>query len=191
MRRATKQDKSLVIKILSSAFEDNRSVNYIVRQDKFRWKRIEALMDYSFEVCNLFGRVYLSDDNNVCALVLFPDRKKTNLKSIFFDIRLIIKATGWRNISKVLRREKVISKYYQEPEIYYLWFIGVSPEHQNRGLGKRMLREIIEDAGKMKRPVYLETSTKKNLPWYQKAGFELYYQLDFGYPLYLLKTSEK
>ena len=191
MRRATKQDKSLVIKILSSAFEDNRSVNYIVRQDKFRWKRIEALMDYSFEVCNLFGRVYLSDDNNVCALVLFPDRKKTNLKSIFFDIRLIIKATGWRNISKVLHREKVISKYYQEPEIYYLWFIGVSPEHQNRGLGKRMLREIIEDAGKMKRPVYLETSTKKNLPWYQKAGFELYYQLDFGYPLYLLKTSEK
>jgi len=191
MRRATKHDRDVVVKILSRAFEDNKSVNYIVRQDKFRRKRIKALMDYSFQVCHLFGCVYLSDDNNACALISFPDQKKATFKSIFLDIKLIIKATGWRNISKVLTRERVISKNYPNAPIYYLWFIGVLPEYQNQGLGKEMLREIVEEARMLKRPIYLETSSEKNVPWYQNAGFEIYNQLDFGYPLYLLKTTNK
>lgn len=132
MKRATRADRDLVVDILSAAFDENRSVHYIIPQDKFRQKRIRALMDYSFEICFSAGEVFLSDDEKGCALISFPDRKKISFKSIAADVKLIFNGTGFGNISKVLRREKAISSHYPDSPIYYLWFIGVSPEHQNQ-----------------------------------------------------------
>lgn len=62
MKNADYKDKSLISDILTNSFDSNQSVNYIVKQDGKRFKRIRALMDYSFEVCYLFGDVFLSDD---------------------------------------------------------------------------------------------------------------------------------
>ncbi|MCF2443769.1 GNAT family N-acetyltransferase [Dyadobacter sp. CY345] len=146
-------------------------------------------MEYSFDYCKLFGQIYLSDDKKACALISFPDRKRTNFRSVLLDINLITKSAGISNISKILTREKLIEQNYPSSEIYYLWFIGVAPENQNQGLGKKLLTEIIHDANQMNRPIYLETSTEKNLSWYQKAGFEIYNQLDFGYPLFLMRRK--
>ena len=36
MRKATVNDKQLVIDILKKAFDDNKSVNYVVKQDQKR-----------------------------------------------------------------------------------------------------------------------------------------------------------
>lgn len=189
MKRATRADRDLVVDILSAAFRENRSVHYIIPQDKFREKRVRALMDYSFETCFLSGNVYLSDDEKACALISFPDRKKTSFRSILADVKLIFKGTGSGNIVKALQREKAISSHYPDSPIYYLWFIGVSPEQQNQGIGRTLLNEIMEDAENLGRPIYLETSTEKNLPWYHKAGFTIYHQMDFGYTLNLLKRE--
>ena len=61
MIKAEIVDKALVVQLLTQAFEDNRSVNYIVLNDDKRTERIAALMDYSFDMCSLFGEVWLSD----------------------------------------------------------------------------------------------------------------------------------
>lgn len=190
MNKATYNDKDLVITILSKSFENNLSVNYIAKQDGSRLKRIKYLMEYSFEVCYMFGAVYLTEDRNACALVLFPEKKKTTLKAILLDIKLILNTVGVGNISKALARESKIKKAYPENELmYYLWFIGVNPEHQNKGIGTALLQSLINDSNALKRSVFLETSTPKNLPWYKKLGFSIYDELDFGYKLFFLKNK--
>src|SRR3546814_8873097 len=85
-------------------------------------------MDYSFEVCYLFGDVFVSDYNYGCALVLYPDKKKTTLKSILLDIKLILSCVGIENIKKTLASESMIKKIQPKEPMYYLWFIGVDPE---------------------------------------------------------------
>jgi len=189
MVKATENDKDLAIDLLTSAFTENKSVNYIVRQDHLREQRIKALMQYSFDCCMLYGHVYFSEDKKACALVSFPDRKKTSFKSIILDLKFIFNSAGVANVSKILHREKLISGKYPKTEIYYLWFIGVSPEHQNQGIGRTLLAGIINEANQLNRPVYLETSTESNVRWYQKAGFEIYGVLDFGYNLFLLRRA--
>jgi len=189
MRCALKNDKQLVIEILSPAFYSNQSVNYLIPQLPDKQKRIKELMDYSFETCTLFGKVHISDDNKACALVSFPEQKKTTIKSLLAEIKLIFRSIGFGNIKKATQREKEISKHYPAENIYYLWFIGVSPEFQRQGIGEKLMREILADADQMKRAVYLETSTLTNIPWYQKFGFEVYGELDFGYKLFLLRRS--
>lgn len=69
----------------------------------------------------------------------------------------------------------------------YLWFIGVDPDQQHRGIGSALLGEIIADASNRNLPVYLETSTRRNLPWYERFDFEVYDQLVLDYTLFFLK----
>jgi predicted N-acetyltransferase YhbS len=187
MRKATANDKALVVDMLTKSFDDNQSVNYIILQDRKRIQRIRSLMDYSFEVCSLFGEVYLSNDRKACALILYSHQKKTTLKSVWLDMKLIFKAIGLSGVGKTLKREAEIKKLQPKEPMAYLWFISVNPVDQHQGKGGKLLWEIVANAGKQGLPVYLETSTLKNLPWYEKFGFHSYGQLDLGYVLYFLK----
>ena len=187
MKPSTYKNKQLVIDILTSSFDANKSVNYIVKLDNKRTDRIKVLMDYSFEICYHFGKVYLSDDKKACALVLFPDQKKITLKSIWLEIGLILKSVGVFNTRKALERESKIKEVQDKNLMYYLWFIGVNPIYQHCGIGSKLMEELITESEEMKRPIYLETSTLKNLPWYRKFGFEVYQELDLSYKLFFLK----
>ena len=184
---ATYSDKNTVVDILAASFDDNKSVNYIVKQDAHRKQRLRQLMSYSFDVCSSFGRVLLSQNKKACALVVFPDQKKTSLQSILWDIKLITGCIGIKAVSKAMSREKKIKNLQPKEPLYYLWFIGVSPEDHHKGLGSALLTEIIQDAEKQNRILCLETSTEKNIPWYQKHGFTIYNELDIGYRLFFFK----
>lgn len=189
MIKASYHEKGLVIDILTKSFDTNQSVNYIVKQDSQREKRVKALMDYSFEVCYLFGDVFLSENKKACALILYPDKKKTTFKSILLDLKLILNCVGIGNIQKALSRESKIKKLQPKEPMYYIWFIGVDPEHQSSGIGSKLLNEVIDDSKQKKRALYLETSTLKNIPWYKKFGFDVYNELDLSYKLFFLRKD--
>jgi hypothetical protein len=188
MIRAEPTDKELIVNILSKSFDDNKSVNYIVKQDSRRAERLKKLMEYSFDVCHHFGDVFLTDDKKGCALIVMPDNKKTTLKSILLDANLALSCIGISNLKKAMAREAAINKLHPKSPMYYLWFIGVDPSEQNKGIGTMLLKEVLDEGAAKQRPIYLETSTLKNIPWYEKFGFKVYDKLDFGYELFCMKN---
>jgi ribosomal protein S18 acetylase RimI-like enzyme len=187
MRKATSSDKSTILDILTKSFDTNKSVNYVVKQDRRRIDRIRNLMHYSFNVCNEFGEVWMSDDNQACALILFPDRKKISLRSILWDLKLASSVIGLDRVSAVLKREAMIKANHPKDPIAYLWFIGVNPRLQGKGVGSAFIQEVVKECEGKKRPIYLETSTERNLPFYKKFGFEIFKQLQLSYTLYQLR----
>jgi ribosomal protein S18 acetylase RimI-like enzyme len=189
MIKAVSKDKSLILDLLARSFKNNKSVHFITGNGPNQEKRIHALMDYSFEVCNLFGEIWLSDNRQACALILFPQLKRTTIKSIWLDIKLITNAIGLKGITKVLQRESGIKKIQPKISMTYLWFIGVDPAYQHHGTGSELLSAILANASKKDLPVYLETSTIENLPWYQRFGFEIYDQLILDYTLFFFKHN--
>lgn len=150
---------------------------------------MKKLMEYSFDVCHLFGDVYMSDDKRGCALIVMPDKKRTNLKSILLGTKLAFSCLGLINLKKALARESKIKGLHPHRLFYYLWFIGVNPSEQNKGIGSVLLKDIINKSISVDRPIYLETSTLKNIPWYEKFGFSVYEKLDFGYDLFCMKKD--
>lgn len=187
MREARIEDKETIIDILSEAFDANQSVNYIIPQDKYRKRRIKALMSYSYHNCKLFGEVFITQDGKGCSLVLFPDQKRFSIKGTLLDVQLAFRAIGLKNVFKAIKREAVIKKHQPDTKLYYIWFIGVAPAAQGSGIGSRLLSELVQRSTDMKRTICLETSTFKNIPWYEKQGFQIYKQIDFGYSLYFMK----
>lgn len=187
MKRADLNQKSLVADILSMAFDDNKSVNYVVNQNGNRQERIRGLMEYSRDVCGAFGQVWISEDAEACALVLHPDKKRSTLNSLLWDAKLAFSVIGLNRVGQVLSRESKIKSFHPKEPFSYLWFIGVQPEFQGSGKGSQLLDEIIESSRRDNRPIYLETSVERNLPWYQKHGFEIFNTLDLTYKLYMLR----
>lgn len=187
--RAAYSDKAIVVAILVNSFNQNQSVNYVVKQDSKREARLRALMEYSFDVCLLFGDVFLTTDKKGCVLVIYPDKKKTTPKSILLDVKMIFNCMGLSNLKKAINREAAISTVHPSGLIYYLWFIGVNSINQNKGIGSQLLQDVILEGQKQNRTICLETSALKNLPWYEKFGFSIYHEFDFGYKLYCLKKE--
>lgn len=52
-----------------------------------------------------------------------------------------------------------------------------------------LMNEIIKECISKHRPIYLETSTIKNIPWYKKFGFTIYNTPDLEYQLYFMKKK--
>lgn len=153
--------------------------------------RILHLMEYSFDYCMLFGEVFLSDDRQGCALVLLPDKVKLTFRRILLDLRLILRSVGFRHLRKVLQRESLIKQLHPREPFAYLWFIGVAPAMQQRGIGSGLLRELLGHYDQGRLPVYLETSVERNVSFYERAGFAVYEKLDAGYVLYCLKRAAR
>jgi ribosomal protein S18 acetylase RimI-like enzyme len=189
MIKAKYSDKKLIINILSSAFDTNQSVNYIIPQDKSRARRIRTLMEYSFDICYSFGEIYLSDDKKACALILLPEKKKITWKSILWDARLAFTCVSLPLVGRVLDRESKIKRFHPDKPFYYLWFLGVDSQEQHKGIGTKLLKEVIEVANAQNRPIYLETSTLKNIPWYEKFGFKVFNELYLTYKIHFLKRE--
>ena len=189
MKKAHHTDRATIVDILVNSFRNNKSVNYIIQQDSKKELRLRRLMEYSHDVCKLAGDVFITDDKSGCALIVKPDKKKTSLKAILLDMKFVINCLGLSNVKKAMSREAKIKSYHPEGLIYYLWFIGVDQAKQGKGIGSSLLKEVIADGQKENRIICLETSTLKNIPWYQSFGFNIYQELDFGYKLYCLKRE--
>lgn len=183
MIKAGKKDKGYIIDLLVESFENNKSVNYIISGGDKKKQQIRALMDYSFEMCNKFGEVFFNEERTGCALVLYPAKKKTSLHTIALDIKLIQSCVGFKNIKKVLAREKKIKAMYPSKNIFYLWYIAVNKNEQGKGTGTDFLKKIVDYASLDNKDIYLETSADQNINWYKKLGFDLYKEIDFGYTL--------
>lgn len=189
MIKATYTDKPLIVDILTQSFADNKSVNYIIKQGKYKNLRIQELMNYSYNLCSRFGKVYVNNGSKSCALVMFPDKKRTSLRTVLWDIQFIFKSIGIGNVKKALQREALIKKNHPHTPFTYLWFIGTAESEQGKGFATELMQQILSDSEKENRPVYLETSTLKNIPWYEKFGFKIYHGLDFGYKLYCMRRE--
>jgi ribosomal protein S18 acetylase RimI-like enzyme len=187
MRQAKPHDLSIVTDILTDAFIDNKSVNFVVKQDSRKRNRIQGLMKYSFKVCQDFGEVWISDDQQACAMLLFPDKKRTTLSGILHDIDLAFSVIGITRVSAVMKRETLIKSNHPPEPFCHLWFIGVDTQHQHSGKGSRLLQSIINLCHDRNQSIYLETSMEVNLNWYKKFGFEIYETIDLSYRLYLLR----
>lgn len=56
---------------------------------------------------------------------------------------------------------------------YYLFAIGVRPQHQGKGLGRALMEGPLARCDAERVPAYLESSKASNVPFYRSLGFEV------------------
>ena len=75
--------------------------------------------------------------------------------------------------------EQMMSYHPDEPH-WYLPLIGVDPFQQGKGLGSALMRHALERCDAEGKLAYLESSNPKNVPFYEKHGFEVLGRIQVG-----------
>jgi ribosomal protein S18 acetylase RimI-like enzyme len=182
------ENKKHVIKILTESFYNNKSTNFVIKQDRKKRKRLETLIKYSIFHGEKWGEVYLSEDKSSCYITIDKGNIKPSLRSILWDIRLIFSCIGITNVARVLKRESIIKSKHPKDHFVHLWYIGVLPSKQGSGRGTKMMQSIINQSKLKNQKIYLETSTERNFQFYKQLGFieETSFE-ELGYPLKMFK----
>ena len=80
-----------------------------------------------------------------------------------------------RRLFPALRTQAQIERFHaaQSPPHWYLGYLGARRGRQGQGLGTQLLREVLAGADTDGVPAYLESSSQRNLPLYQRRGFRV------------------
>lgn len=190
MRLAKKGDKKKVIQIISEAFDNNPSVNWVIKNDIFRKQRIRVLARYAFNVANRRSGVYLSSDEEGVVICYQYKKKKDDLFDYIDQLYLALFAVGLSRIGKVLRRESYIQKARSEDnDFLYFWFWGISKKGKGQTAARESKDFIFELSEKLKLRIYLETSVAKNKNVYERYGFKTYAIWQDSISLWLMRRE--
>ena len=193
MITASYRDKTLAVKILTTAFMEQTNgnqINLIVGNGSDRESRMQILMAYLFETAFREGKVFLSDDRKGVLLVKFSEQEKTTFKSILLDIELAVKCIGLSNVPKVLQRQQLVKQNHPKaPHISPIIF-GVLPEVQGKLTAARLIKQVMHAYADNTLPVIIDTVSDYNLKLYQKFGFEVVGKDEsFEFPIYFLRMN--
>lgn len=193
MIKATDQDKERVAEILVSAFAPltaKNSINFVVKQDSKREKRMKVLMEYLFEKSLQYGEIYISQNNKACLLLKTEHQESLSLKSLIQDLRLVIYCIGITRVFSVLKRQRLAQHYFpKEPHIKPV-ILGAIKEAKGTGTAARLLLKVKAKYQNNKLPVIVDAADEINVKLYKKFGFRVIAKdQTLGFPIYFLRLN--
>lgn len=195
VRTARQEDYPQLVETLSKAFDTDPHIAWLVRSDAKRasaYRQFFTMMLHG--LAQPHGEILTSKSLNGVAVCYPPGRAKINLWKQAIVAPQFIKAVGWNKLmSRMVGVEKMEYHHLKEPH-YYLQAIGVDPNDQGKGVGRALLKPILQRCDVQNTPAYLETSTAKNVSYYEGHGFQVIQSLqmpDKGPKLWLMKRTPR
>ncbi len=65
-----------------------------------------------------------------------------------------------------------MGKYHPSERHWYLPLIGVDPARQGNGYGSALMEHAVRRCDRDREPAYLESTNPRNIPLYERHGFE-------------------
>lgn len=112
---------------------------------------------------------FATDDFGAAALWLRPDGKPD---SDAIDV-LIGETVAPERAAVAAQVGEMMDRFHPQEPHWYLSMIGVDPARQGRGLGSAVLRHTLAICDAEGSLAYLESSNPKNVPLYERHGFEV------------------
>ena len=172
-----------VSKILAKEFYDDTLYTYILPNDKTRLKALEEFF-YCYTSMYPTGTI-VSPSKDVQAIgYIFYNKhyikKSTQLYNLIKYSTKLISMMKHISMKEFIRFGKAIynnsSAWIDEfvkGEFIHIDLIVVDEKHRNKGLAKKIIKSVFEEADKENIVVTLETQNPKNVHIYKYFGFEV------------------
>lgn len=153
---------------------------YILPDEEERKRLLEPLQDMVVRYALRYGEITCTPGLRSAACWLPPGR--TSLTDLGFLLAGALPAMlklGRATLQRAARVETLMSR--QQKRIvpgphWYLAILAVDPPYQGQGLGSQLLRAGTARADAANLPCYLDTATARNVPLYQRFGFQVVHE---------------
>ena len=172
VREAGPGEVERLAKALARAFEGDPVWNWMVPPGPSRMRKLERFFALEIEHVALpNGTVWATTDSEGAALIMPPGKWKLPISAQARHAPEFAKVFGRRLPHAFGLLTRMESKHLREPHLYVA-FVGVEPEAQGRGLGRKLLEPTIEQADAHGLPAYLEASSPDSARLYRRLGFK-------------------
>ncbi len=163
--------------VMGRAFRDDQLLKYLVPDDVKRARLAPSFVRKVVRYCWSYGEVHTTPMLEGVACWLPPGGSAPTFTGMLRTGLLTEPLKfGWagfrRFMDMVSYTEKVHKRAVQGPH-WYLWGLGVEPSEQGKGIGGVLMQPILRRGGAEGLPCYLETENERNLPFYERHGFEV------------------
>lgn len=172
IRDAVHGDLDILVDSLSDSFAEDPMFNWVFPQRKLYPHFFHMLVK---DVYLERGIVHIEEQGRAAALWLPPEERfklAPRIGLLGFGLKLV-KQGGLRPIWRLLQQGAIFSKHQPREPHYYLQFIGCRSDHQGQGIGAALLKQGIKICDEHGMPAYLECSNSRNVPLYERHGFEV------------------
>jgi ribosomal protein S18 acetylase RimI-like enzyme len=166
IRIAEPHELAAVEALIARAFADEPFMSWVAGGDRARLARFVGLAVR--HIAAPAGEVLVDDDLKTAALVLPPGALDLGPRDQLRQLPDLVRAARLHRLPTVLRGLIRLESAHPEEPHGTLLTLGVDPAHQGHGRGSAMLRAI---AGRASTPLYLETSSPRNVRLYERHGY--------------------
>ena len=159
----------IVGRALAAAFEDDPHMRWVFRSDRLsKLQRGYPLFIERFWAPH--GEVHFDDPEDGAAVWLRPGEWHTPFGAqLRATVPIARIARG--DLGRLLKASTFIERRHPKQPHWYLPMIGVAPHARGRGLGSSLLQRMLDRCDAEGSPAYLEASSEKNRPLYERHGF--------------------
>jgi GNAT superfamily N-acetyltransferase len=175
VRAARRDEAALLGEVLADAFAEDPVFAWLIPpQPRGRDNRMRTFFSMSRSYLRRGKPCYLTSDAPAAALWAEPGAWAMPLSQVILEAA----PTGLalrRRLFRALRTQLQIERLHagQSPPHSYLGYLGTRRDRQGQGLGTQMLAEVLAGADTDGMPAYLESSSERNLPLYERNGFRV------------------
>jgi len=161
---------------LAAAFVDDPLFDWFMRADARRQAARERFFRVVLtEIAFPDGRILRPAGGGAAAVWIPSDKLGPQpLQRELRGLPMLLNATGLSRFGRLLALRKAMDVAHPMATPHeYLWFLGVRPDAQGRGVGSRLLQAETARLDAQGRAAFLETATPRNVPLYQRHGFRV------------------
>ena len=175
--RLSRQDNERASEVLARAFYTDPMLLCLVPNDAKRAHLLPAFFGLVVRYCLSYGEVYTTSMLKGAACWLTPGNTTPTFARILrTGVYVSPLDFGLAGLLRILQ----ISAYTEAAHVraapeqhWYLWALGVDPPRQGQSIGGMLLLPVLAQADADGLPCYLETENERNVPFYQKYGFQV------------------
>jgi len=176
VRAARRDEAALLGEVLADAFAEDPVFAWLIPpQLRGRDSRLHTFFTSMSRGYLRQGKpCYLTGDASAAALWAAPGAWAMPLSQVILEAAPSALAFRGR-LLRALRTQLQIERLHagQTRPHWYLGYLGTRSDRQGQGLGTRMLREVLAGLDTDGVPAYLESSSERNLPLYERNGFRV------------------
>jgi ribosomal protein S18 acetylase RimI-like enzyme len=179
IRAAAARDIKPLAAVLATAFYDDPPFVWMLPSDRTRRSRERRLFATILRAEAMqYGAVEVACVGNTIvggAIWLPPGHWRPDVQpGVAANLRALLGFLGslGRHLGRASALTKALARVHPHEPHWYLYVIGVGPDHQGQGVAGELLRSRLQRCDQDALPAYLESSKPANVPLYQHFGFQ-------------------
>ncbi|APY85324.1 GNAT family N-acetyltransferase [Streptomyces alfalfae] len=168
VRPARREDLPVAVDTLADAFADYPFTRHVVAADDHR-ERVRGLQELFLTRIGMeYGQVWVAEEGRAVAVWTTPERDPG---PGFAEVGPRIGELAGDRAAFFESADQALGSFRPQRPGWFLATVGVDPRAQGRGLGAAVLGPGLEAADRAGHPAFLETSTERNVRFYERLGF--------------------